>query len=78
MVIVLEYECECMITRLLGWLRSRGSSNGDDESDGTVWDAIPSWQYGGRHAESGGFSRDQQERALGEIRERADELDDHR
>jgi len=68
-----------VFTRLFDWFRSRSASRSDDEeSDGTVWDAIPSWQYGGRHAESGGFSRDQQERALGEIRERADELDDQR
>ncbi|UPV99799.1 hypothetical protein M0R88_14920 [Halorussus gelatinilyticus] len=66
-----------MFARLLGWLRSRGSS-GDGSTDGTVWDAIPSWQYGGRHAESGGFSRDQQERALDEVRQQAEELDDGR
>ncbi|UPV73763.1 hypothetical protein M0R89_14600 [Halorussus limi] len=62
-----------MFTRLPGWLRSRDSSDGDD---GTVWDAIPSRQYGGRHAESGGVTREQQERALGEVQRRAEELDD--
>ena len=44
-------------------------------SDGTVWDAIPSWQYTGRHVESGGLTRDEQERALRDVREQAEQRD---
>ncbi|WP_128478372.1 hypothetical protein [Halorussus pelagicus] len=62
-----------MITRLLGWLRFGESSDGD--SGGTVWDAIPSWQYRGRHVDSGGVTRDEQERALGEVQRHAEELE---
>lgn len=70
-----------MLSRLIAWLRSRGTSedgDGDDadaDADGTVWDAIPSWQYTGLHVESGGFTRDEQERALGDVRRQADEVD---
>ena len=70
-----------MLSRLVAWLRSRGTSedgggdDGDADADGTVWDAIPSWQYTGLHAESGGFTRDEQERALGDVRRQADEVD---
>ena len=41
----------------------------------TVWDAIPSWQYGGLHVESGGLTRDEQERALDDIQETAAEME---
>ena len=55
------------------------SGHADDADD--VWDAIPKWQYDGRHVESGGFTRAEQEEAIEEIDERAseqlDELDDH-
>ncbi|TQQ82946.1 hypothetical protein EGH24_05785 [Halonotius terrestris] len=45
---------------------------GDDASgDGSVWNAIPSRQYDGRHAESGGLSRGEQEAAIEEIQEDA-------
>ncbi|MFC4450080.1 hypothetical protein [Halorussus aquaticus] len=64
-----------MLTRLFAWLRSRGSS---DDADGTVWDAIPSWQYRGRHSESGGATRYEQERAIDDVQRRADELDAER
>jgi len=43
-------------------VRSRGD-------DGTVWDAIPERQYGGRHAESGGIARQEQERALDRLKD---------
>ncbi|WP_226482060.1 hypothetical protein [Natrinema amylolyticum] len=46
----------------------------DDEDRSNVWDAIPPWQYGGRHVESGGIARGEQERALRDIQRRADEL----
>jgi len=35
-----------------------------DGSDGSVWGAIPEEQYSGRHAESGGIARQEQETAL--------------
>lgn len=46
-----------------------------DEDDGieSSWNAIPDWQYDGRHAESGGLSRGEQEQALQEIRDDAAE-----
>jgi hypothetical protein len=49
---------------LLFGLASRES---DDDS---VWNAIPSRQYEGRHAESGGIARGEQERALEDVQER--------
>ncbi|AEH36170.1 hypothetical protein [Halopiger xanaduensis] len=48
-----------------------GTGGGDD---GTVWNAIPPWQYDGRHVESGGLARGEQTRALQEIQDEADEL----
>ena len=63
---------------------SSSSPDADPEGDGdegTVWDAIPSWQYEGRFAEAGGISRSEQERALSEMQERVDreaEVSDHR
>ncbi|WP_313691409.1 hypothetical protein [Halorarum halobium] len=50
----------------------RGSRSDDGGDSGTVWDAIPSWQYSGRHAESGGLTRDEQESALRDVQEEAD------
>jgi uncharacterized alpha-E superfamily protein len=37
-----------------------------------VWEVIPSWQYTGRHVESGGLARDEQEAALADIEEQAE------
>ena len=45
---------------------------GGTDGEASVWDAVPSWQYGGRHAESGGIAREEQERALRDLDERAD------
>jgi hypothetical protein len=56
---------------LLARLWPFGDSGSDDDRDGTVWDVIPSRQYGGRHAESGGIARDEQERAIRDIERRA-------
>lgn len=51
----------------------------DREGEGTdAWAFVPSWQYGGRHAESGGLARDEQERALEELRAAADERERER
>ena len=44
--------------------------------EGSVWDAIPSWQYEGRHVESGGMSRAEQERAITEIEDQAREIEE--
>ena len=71
-----------MLSRLVSWLRARrtseegGGDEADAEGDGTVWDAIPSWQYGGLHVESGGTTRDEQERALGDVQRQAEAVDD--
>lgn len=54
--------------------RVRTAEGGDDQPDHSVWDVIPSWQYTGRHVESGGLSREEQERALREVQDEADEI----
>ncbi|MCW8171891.1 hypothetical protein [Natrialba swarupiae] len=51
-------------------------SSDDDASDSGVWNAIPRWQYEGRHVESGGLARGEQEQALADIQRQADELSD--
>ncbi|MFC7141741.1 hypothetical protein ACFQMA_18130 [Halosimplex aquaticum] len=43
--------------------RTRGDGNG------SVWSAIPDTQYTGRHAESGGIARKEQEDALRELQD---------
>ncbi|WP_245726677.1 hypothetical protein [Natronorubrum sediminis] len=48
----------------------------EDGENSDVWNAIPSRQYEGRHVESGGLARGEQERALEDIQRRADELTD--
>ena len=57
-----------------------GSDHDEDDTvedaDSSVWDAIPSWQYEGRHVESGGLARSEQEQALRDIQKQADELSD--
>lgn len=67
------------VVLLLSSSGSTSGTNGDDEGGDTdgesdVWDAIPSWQYEGRHVESGGLARGEQEQALQDIQQRADEL----
>ena len=47
----------------------------DDEGGDSVWNAIPSRQYDGRHVESGGLARSEQEDALEEIQQDAAERD---
>ena len=42
-----------------------------DRDGRSIWDAIPNWQYTGRHVEAGGITVDEQEGALEEIREQA-------
>lgn len=47
-----------------------------EESGRSIWDAIPSWQYTGRHVESGGITVDGQERALRDVQEQAAEREE--
>jgi hypothetical protein len=54
-----------------GVLYRRSRREGDSGGE-SVWDVIPGWQYEGRHVESGGLARNEQEQALREIRERAE------
>ena len=55
------------------WVYSRNTTQ--SSSDGSVWDAIPDWQYDGRHVESGGLTRVEQERALRDIERRAEQIE---
>jgi|GEM_PF-1225302 hypothetical protein len=62
---------------MLGRLRDKLRSllpGVDDESG--IWRSIPSRQYTGRHAESGGLSRDEQESAIQDVQRQVDELED--
>jgi hypothetical protein len=59
---------------VLLWRLSRRQSEDGDSSD-SVWHAIPRWQYDGRHVESGGLTRDEQEQALQEMQEEASSLE---
>ncbi|PCR92257.1 hypothetical protein [Natrinema ejinorense] len=66
------------LVAFLSWRRptqttSRTESETEDEPS-TVWNAIPSWQYEGRHVEAGGIARGEQERALQDIQQQAEEL----
>ncbi|QLG26022.1 hypothetical protein HUG10_18290 [Halorarum halophilum] len=57
-----------VVAAVLSKLRSSRGSDGTR----SVWNAIPSWQYSGRHVESGGLTRDEQERALQDVQREAD------
>jgi hypothetical protein len=50
----------------------------DDGDDTDSWNPIPSRQYGGRYAELGGLTRDEQEKAMREVQEKADDVDAER
>jgi len=39
------------------------------DGEGTVWNAVPGWQYGGRLVDAGGLTRGEQEKALGDSRD---------
>lgn len=43
------------------WVRLLGG-----DAEGTVWNAVPGRQYGGRLVEAGGLTRGEQEKALGD------------
>ena len=65
-----------LIERALAWLRPGDRGDGVEDGDsGSVWDLVPSWQYTGRYAESGGLARDSQERALRGIQAEAEQRD---
>jgi hypothetical protein len=49
--------------------------NDDEKEDTDSWKPIPSWQYGGRFAELGGLTRDEQEEAVQEVQRKAEEMD---
>ncbi|WP_227130737.1 hypothetical protein [Halorubellus salinus] len=63
-----------MLRRLTAFVRSYWPAS-DDGDDGDVWDAIPGSQYDGRHAESGGLTRGEQEAAIADVTEQAEALD---
>jgi len=58
-----------LLDRLATFLPSRS------EADESVWGAIPARQYEGRHAESGGITREEQEDALEDVQEQASEME---
>lgn len=92
LIVVGGFGLVLVVAIVLAWRRSRsasggrddlqqsgggdGDGDGDRDRDGSVWNAIPSWQYEGRHVESGGLTRGEQERALRDIQEQAEELSD--
>ena len=64
------------LTLVVLFLRNRPGV--DDGESHDVWDAIPAWQYTGRHVESGGLARDEQERAVAEVeRQAAEQSEQH-
>lgn len=62
-----------IVHRLRRTMRSRLPELG---RDGDVWNLISGEQYAGRHAESGGVARQEQERAIDEVAQQAEELED--
>ena len=52
------------LTLTVAWVRRW---SGDD--DGSAWDAIPRWQYGGWFAGQGGLVKEEQDEALGNSRD---------
>jgi hypothetical protein len=62
-----------IIFLLIGVYIARG--NDDEKEDTDSWKPIPSWQYGGRFAELGGLTRDEQEKAVQEVQRKAEEMD---
>lgn len=57
---------------------SARSVDESDESDGSIWELIPDRQYGGRHVESGGLTREEQERSIEEVEQQAEEMTEGR
>ena len=48
------------------------AASGKNEEDGDAWDAVPEHDYTGSHAELGGLTRDEQEKAVREVQEEAE------
>ncbi len=65
------------LTTFGGWLLAQRGQQSTEQTAGagSVWDVIPSWQYTGRHVESGGLTRDEQEQAIEEVQLNADALE---
>jgi hypothetical protein len=63
----------CVVLVTLGVVVRRDARREDDDSNSSesVWEFIPSWQYTGRHVESGGLARGEQEAALADVDEQA-------
>jgi hypothetical protein len=61
-----------VVVTLVAVARRGLRDDGDSES---VWAFVPSWQYTGRHVESGGLTRDEQEAALADVDEQANQRD---
>ncbi|AUV80288.1 hypothetical protein C2R22_00265 [Salinigranum rubrum] len=63
----------CAVLVMLGVVIRRDARREGDDSDRaeSVWEFIPSWQYTGRHVESGGLARGEQEAALADVDEQA-------
>ncbi len=61
-----------LLSRLRPFGASDDGADGENDEEGTVWDAIPSWQYEGRPAEAGGIARGERERAVADIQSRAE------
>lgn len=61
-----------VIFLLLGVYIGRDDDEGEDTDS---WSPIPSRQYGGRYAELGGLTRDEQEEAVREVQEKADDME---
>lgn len=62
-----------MLGRLLERLKNYFT---EEDSEESVWDPVPGWQYLGRMVESGGITRLEQEEAVQEVEERAREIED--
>ena len=58
-----------LVTAVVYRKRRRPGRGGDDRS---IWDAIPNWQYTGRHVEAGGITVDEQERAIRDVKAEAE------
>ncbi|SFR35308.1 hypothetical protein SAMN04487947_0298 [Halogeometricum rufum] len=53
--------------------RLRAFLTADRGEGDSVWEAIPRWQYDGRHVESGGLTRGEQETALADVEQQAEQ-----
>ncbi|WP_254839922.1 hypothetical protein [Natronomonas marina] len=61
---------------MFGLLSRLWPFGGDDDENTRVWDFIPAWQYDGWQSHTGGHTVDEQEKALADIQERAEAIED--